>query len=245
MAKGSWILSGLFLALAALFRFALVGYGTMALLMLGLGVLTVFYSLTRRRWKSLRRIVSALLLLGIGCFLAAEIPVLAGARSDEAPDSDWLVVMGAGIRGTEPSLSMLNRLEPALEYLQTHPGATAIVSGSQGADELVSEASVMKAWLVARGIAPERILLEEQADSTYENIQYSLAIIARQGGDPTGPVTFVSSDYHLCRIRLLAEAQGCRPRCIAGKTSYPILMLNYAIREAFALWELWVFGPGP
>ena len=182
--------------------------------------------------------------LGFGCFLAAFVPVLAGARTDETVDADYVIVMGAGIRGDEPSLSMLNRLKPTLEYMQENPEAVAIVSGSQAEDEIVSEASVMKRWLEDQGIAPERILLEDQANSTYENLVFSLKMIEATGGDPQGDVVIVSSDYHLCRIRLLAEALGCRPQCIAGQTSYLILMLNYAVREAFALWEIWVFGVG-
>ena len=245
MAKLPWIAMGFLVALAAVFQFFFVGYGTTVLLFLCAAALLLFYTFAwRHRWKKAALIVSIAAALGFGCFLAAFVPVLAGAKTDETVDADYLIVMGAGIRGDEPSLSMLNRLRPALGYLQENPGAVAIVSGSQAEDEIVSEASVMKRWLEEQGIDPARILLEDRADSTYENLVYSLAMIEAAGGDPRGDVAIVSSDYHLCRIRLLAEELGCRPQCIAGQTSYLILMLNYAVREAFALWEIWVFGIG-
>lgn len=246
MVKLAYAAIALLVALAALFQFFFVGYGTTVLLLLFAAALIFFYTLARRhRWVKAAIAVSLAAAVGFGCFLAAFLPVLAGSRTDKTVDADYVIVMGAGIRGEEPSLSMLNRLKPTLEYLEENPDAVAIVSGSQAPDEIVSEASVMKRWLEEQGIAPERVLLEDQADSSYENILFSLEIIEEMGGDPTGDVAIVSSDYHLCRIRLLAEELGCRPQCIAGKTSYRILMLNYAVREAFALWEIWVFGAGP
>lgn len=246
MAKLPYILIGLLVALAAVFQFLFVGYGTTVLMLLFAAALVLFYTLAwRRRWKKAVIAVSVLAAVGFGCFLAAFVPVLAGAKTDETVDADYVIVMGAGILGDEPSLSMLNRLKPTLEYMRENPEAVAIVSGSQAEDEIVSEASVMKRWLEEQGIAPERVILEDQADSTYENILFSLDIIKALGGDPSGEVVIVSSDYHLCRIRLVAEELGCKPQCIAGKTSYRILMLNYAVREAFALWEIWVFGMGP
>lgn len=248
LVKGKWFrwgwgLSVLFWLLGLVFGLLLVGYETMALFCAGLGCGILFYTYAiRRRWRRALIAVSVILAVGLGCFLAAEIPVIAGARTEEDPEADYLVVMGAGLIGLEPSLSLRDRLEAARDYLNEYPEAVAIVSGSQGPNEMASEASVMKRWLAEAGIAPERIVLEEQAGSTYENVLYSLALIEELGGDPGGRVAFVSSEYHLYRTRLIAEELGCEPLGVAGRTSYFILMCNYLIREAFALWEIWVFG---
>ena len=216
MDKRLWTLPGLWvagaLALAALLvRVVPSGYGMSALTLLGLAAVVCFYTLARRgRKKKLMICVSAVLAVCFGLFLAAEIPVIAGARSDRGSDADHLVVMGAGIHGTQPSLSMRDRL-------------------------------VMAVWLEAHGVAPERILLEEQADSTRENILNSYAVAAQHGG---GRVAFVSSEYHLCRMRMLIRSLGFEPVCVAAHTSRPSLLVNYAIREAFAVWQIWIFGPG-
>lgn len=246
MRKLAYAAAGFLVLMAAVFQFFFVGYGTTVLMLLFAAALVLFYTeALRRRWRKAMIAVSIAAAIGFGGFLTAFIPVLAGAKTDETVDADYVIVMGAGIRGDEPSLSMLNRLKPALEYLEDNPEAVAIVSGSQAPDEIVSEASVMKRWLEEAGIAPERIVIEDQADSTYENLLYSRQIIEALGGDPAAGVVIVSSDYHLCRIRILAEELGLQPQCIAGKTSYRILMLNYAVREAFALWEIRVFGSHP
>lgn len=236
------------LALAAVFKLVSAGYGTTAVILAGAGLVIAFYTLTAR-WraraaKPLRIIVTALLTLGVGLFLVAEILVIAGARSDEDPEADYVIVMGAGINGTSPSISLKERLEAALSYLNEYPNSIAIVSGGQGTGEVASEASVMAAWLQARGIDPARIVVEDQARSSYENLLYSLQIIEDLGGDPTGRVAIVSSEYHLYRIRLIGRALGCKPLCYAGHTNYRLLLANYAVREAFGVWRIWVLGPG-
>lgn len=216
-----------------------VGYGMTALVLLALAVVAVFYTLARRRKKLLKAGTLALC-AALVLFLAAEIPVVDGAVSDENTDADFLVVMGAGINGTQPSISMLDRLTAALDWLDSHPDAQVIVSGSQAPDEAASEASVMASWLEQQGIAPDRILLEEAAESTRENILNSYALAARHGG---GRLAFVSSEYHLCRMRMIIRALGFEPVCVAGETSLVSLRVNYFIREAFAVWQIWLFGP--
>ena len=95
-------------------------------------------------------------------------------------------------------------------------------------------------WLTARGVDPARLILEDQARDSFENIQNSLALL---GPDP-GRVAILSSEYHLHRLGYMAEKMGCEPVLVAAKTSIFPLFVNYAVREAFAMWELWVFGMG-
>lgn len=234
--------------LAIFFFFALVGYAFTAYTLCAAGLAMLLYLVigrgggrSPRRALILRRILTALVVLGVCCFIAVEIPIVAAARTDKNPEADYLVVMGAGVNGLQPSLSMLDRLTAALEYLETYPDSTVIVSGAQGPGEDITEAEAMRIWLEGRGIAPERIVKEEKSRSSYENIAFSLAIIEELGGDATGRVAFVSSEYHLYRTKYLASEQGCDPVGVAGKTSYPVLMVNYFIREAFAVAYMWVF----
>ncbi len=236
---GLWVAAALALA-ALLVRVIPSGYGMTALTLLALAVVVLFYTLALHgRRRKLLCWGTSMLALCLALFLAAEIPVIRGMRSDPDNDADFLVVMGAGIRGTQPSLSMLDRLTAALDWLDEHPDASVIVSGSQAPDEAASEASVMAAWLEEQGVAPARILIEDKAGSTRENIVNSYAVAAQHGG---GRVAFVSSEYHLCRMRILIRALGFEPVCIAAHTSHPSLMVNYAVREAFAVWQIWLFG---
>ena len=246
--RGFFFAAGASLLLAAFFRFALIGYSFSAYLLCALAAVLVFYGLMVR-WgtkaaKVLSVLCAAVLAVGLVLFTIAEIRVWRDSRSDADTDAPYLIVMGAAVHGSVPSLSMRERTDAAYEWLVEHPAGVAVVSGGQGRGEDMTEARAMYDLLTARGIAPERVLMESLSASSYENLLFSLRIIAEHGGDPNGRVALCSSEYHLCRLCTIARALGCEPVRAAARTGHISLRVNYAVREAFALWRVWVFGPG-
>lgn len=246
---GRWFLAAaVLLALAAFFAFVPAGYIASAMCFLFFSAVCALFGLMRlwdtKAAKTLSRLAAGCLAVLLALFWAAEIPVIADMRSDKDTSADYAIVFGAGVNGTTPSLSLLDRLEAALRWLEEHPDGIAVVSGCQGPNEQVSEARVMFDWLTARGIEPERVVMEEQAGSSYENVLYSLALIEKLGGDPTGRVALISSEYHLHRLCMIAGTFGCEYVRVAGETSIFPLKINYAVREAFGVWRIWVLGPG-
>ncbi|MCL1828032.1 MAG: YdcF family protein [Oscillospiraceae bacterium] len=197
------------------------------------------------RKKKGRRLAAAaglLLLLGLICFAVLEALIIGAARSDKDPEADWLIVLGAGLYGTSPSLTLRERLDAALDYLETYPDSVAVVSGGQGKDELISEALAMKNWLESRGIGSERIVTEDRSKNTAENIAFSLELIRGLGGTPENGVAIATSEYHIFRAKLIAESHGIRSFGVAGLTSHPALKIRYFIREAFGAAHFTVFG---
>ena len=190
----------------------------------------------------LRWVLGVLTALALAAFVILELPILRNARTDADPKADYIVVLGAQVRGTEPSWSMHDRLTAALDYLNAYPKSKAVVSGGQGPDEGCSEAQAMQKWLLAQGVAPERILLEDQSETTRENLTYSFNVIRSWGGDPAEGVGVVTSEYHLHRAKLMAEALGAKPIGVAAKTELVIMRINYFIREAVAAAYMRVAG---
>ena len=235
------------LVLSAFFMFALIGYKTISLTLLFIAAVAALYRLfavmkNKKSAKTLRAALSALLCAGLALFIAAEIPIIRSARTDDDPESPYLLVLGAGVNGTEPSLSLLNRLEAAKDYLDEYPESVAIVSGGQGPGEDISEADCMASWLEENGIAPERIIREEKAVTTSQNISYALDIISLRGDDPEKVLAIVSSEYHLYRAKGMASELGAKPCGVAAKTTKPVLKVNYFIREALAVVCFWTIG---
>jgi uncharacterized SAM-binding protein YcdF (DUF218 family) len=111
-----------------------------------------------------------------------------------------------------------------------------------GEGETITEAEAMRDWLLAHDIPAERILMEDKATSTMENLSYSFDLIRARGDDPDGNVAIVSSAYHLYRAKLMARNQGVEAVGVAAPWGYFFVMLNYFIREAFGVTHLWVFG---
>lgn len=246
--KRLFLAAGVCLVLAAVFAFAAVGYKTTAFCLCVLAAILAFYGFMVRRGTKAARVLSILgafaIALGLALFTVAEVPVLGAAHGDDDADAPYLIVMGAAVHGTTPSLSMVERTEAALAWLEAHPDGVAVVSGGQGPGEDMTEAAAMTEYLTARGVDPARIWQEPEAASSCENILFSLRVIADHGGDPAGRVALCSSEYHLCRMRYMAERLGCDPVLAAARTGHGSLRVNYFIREAFAMWKCWLFGVG-
>ena len=242
-----FVIAELFLIPAALIIELFSVYKTIGLVLIAVAVLLVLYKLlstysmkNAKRAKILKVALSVLVIICLGLFTAAEILVISGAQTDENPEAPYLIVLGAGVDGTVPSLSLSNRLCAALEYLETYPEARAIVSGGQGPGEDISEAECMRLWLIENGISEERIFKEDESTSTEENIVNSLGIMYIFSNNQMNKVAIVSSEYHLYRAKRTAESEGAIPLGVAAHTSNPILMVNYFIREALGVVYLWI-----
>jgi len=241
MKKGFYIAAGIILVIAAFLRFALVGYSFLAYCLICAAAVVLIYGfLLRRRKKVLLIILSALIFLGFCLFAYMEIPVIIDSRGDKDVDADYIIVLGAGVNGSKPSLSMVNRMTPTIEYMASHPDCIAILTGGQGDGENLSEAQAMFDYLTAHGVDADRLILEDKATSTEENLKFSFEIIGDKLEEST--VAVISSEYHLHRAKTMANMLGKEVYGIPGRTSYPVLKLNYFIREAFGMVHLRVYG---
>ena len=209
-------------------------------------VFAVLDRLRGRRWaRRTMRALLALLCAGALAFAWLEALVVRGAHTDPAAeDAQCVVLLGAGVNGTEPSLMLTSRLEAALAFIADKPDIPIICSGGQGAGEDISEADCMADWLVARGVDEDRIYREDRSTSTRENFDFSYAIMAENGLDTTGTFAFVTNDYHIYRAgRIAGVPWACGVAATLPRTAYyDVLQLNYYVREAFALGWLLLNG---
>ena len=238
--RPGWVLSsGSLLAMALALRFAARGYAWWGYALAFVAALIVLHHfLPAKLW----RVVVVLVCIGVLYFCFVESFVIRSARTDKEPERDYLIVLGAAVYKDQPSLTLVRRLEGALDYLNTYPKSVAIVSGGMGPGETVTEAKAMHDWLITHGIPEERILQEPKATSTQENLAFSFQIIRERGDEPDGHVAIVSSAYHLYRAKEMAKLQGVEAAGVAAPWGYFFVMLNYFIREAFGVTHLWVFG---
>lgn len=230
MKKSRTITAGVVFIAALVLLFAFSGHDFIAYGLILLSALIVVFGLAG---KTLKRFITLILAMGLVYFAIIEIPIIDEASGDEDFDADYLIVLGAAVHGDTPSLSLVERLNAAKDYLTKHPSTVAIVSGGQGGGENVSEAQAMYDWLCANGIEPERIIMEDKATSTYENLKFSREII--DGRSDNATVAVVSSEYHLCRAKLIAKTLDMEIHTVPAHTTYFTVRLNYFIREAFGV----------
>ncbi len=239
--SGLWAVMSAALTACALFlRFALRGYAWWGYALLFIAALIVLH---RFAPPLLWKLAVALTCVGLLYFCIVEVPIIKNARTDKDPERPYLIVLGAAVYGDRPSLTLVRRLEGALDYLNRYPDSVAIVSGGMGKGETVTEGQAMYDWLVAHGVDPARVLIEDKATSTMENLKFSFEIIRERGEEPAGNIAIVSSAYHLYRAKCMAAKLGAPDAAgVAAPWGYFFVMLNYFIREAFGVTHLWVFG---
>ena len=197
-----------------------------------------------RCWQIVRRVFYGVLTLALAVLISIEMFVIQeGMRSWSALPTDAVVVLGAGVNGTTPSMALRTRLDAALDYLEQHPDIPAVLTGGQGYGEDITEAQCMYDWLTAHGVDGDRLILEEQATNTAENFAYSSSLLEARGIDTAeDSVAVVTNDFHVARTRLAAQKAGYGATLgIPAKLPWKHLSANYYLREAFAVVKTVIF----
>jgi uncharacterized SAM-binding protein YcdF (DUF218 family) len=168
-----------------------------------------------------RIICLVVLVLCFGFFCFIEGRILNHFNDTPPANMDYIIILGAQMRESGPSLVLKYRLDSAIEYLSDNPGTICIVSGGQGSNESAPEAIGMKKYMTDHGIDGERILTEEKSKNTIENITLSKKIISAAGSDKNSSseesetslddslnIGVVTNNFHLYRALSLAKKQG-------------------------------------
>ena len=238
------------LALAAyFFKFMMAGYGFTALVLCGIIGILLFYNLANilsarfpKQVRRIRRIISVCLCVGLLIAAITEVFIVRASFGDPKAHCDYIVVLGAKVRHDAPSVALMERIRGAHDYMTAHPDVIAVVSGGQGPDEPMTEAQCMYEQLVALGIDKDRIWLEDQASTTWANLNYSLDVIESKTGIRPAKLGIVSSEYHLLRAGMMAQDCGIDPVRIPAHTTHTSQLVNHLMREVAAVWFYIVRG---
>ncbi len=178
-----------------------------------------------------------LIAAGLLVFILAEACIVSGMRGGTEEPLDYLIVLGAQVRGTRVSRALGQRLDRAAAYLKEHEDTIVIVSGGQGPGEDVTEAQAMAEYLERAGIGSERIRKEGRSVNTAQNIRFSMELMEKE--EPK--VGIVSNDFHVFRAVHIAKAQGMKAEGIPAPSTFGMYP-HYMTREAVALVKDLVFG---
>ena len=244
-----WVGIVICLVLAVFFKFFMLGYSFTVAVLLGVSAILLFYALiplfaktyplTARR---LRRMVSTILCIGMIVVGITEFFILRSSLGQPKETCDYVVVLGAKVRESGPSVSLWDRIYGARDYLETHPDVIAVLSGGQGPDEPMTEAQAMYEKLVELGIDRDRLWMEDKATSTWENLNFSLDLIEEKTGTRPEKIGIVSSEYHLFRASLFADACNVQSVGIPAKTSIISQRINHFMREVAGVWHYLILG---
>ncbi len=170
-------------------------------------------------------------------FLTVEGLIFSGMFARGKENLDYLIVLGAQVRGKEPSRALRKRLDRAVSYLEKNPKTAVVVSGGMGAGEEITEAEAMAAYLLEKGIEAGRIVLEDRSTNTVENLKFTGELIDRKAS-----IGLVTNNFHIYRSCQLAKKQGYTDVCGLAAPSDPVFQVHYLVREFFAVMKEWIFG---
>lgn len=191
-------------------------------------------------FRRLPRWMTLLLRSAVSIVLAVAVAVLAAmglAAADRPTDSidapGTVVLLGCQVYDGKPSLMLQGRIMAAYDYLNSYPDAVCVTTG--GLDrrtEPYTEGGCAARELIAMGIAPERIYIEETSFDTRENLQFAANIIRENGLD--SHIAIASDNFHQLRGQIFARQAGLSPQS-AGCTSPWFLGPGYACREVVGI----------
>jgi len=139
--------------------------------------------------------------LGVAAFDASQ--VLAGPRGVPPCPVDAALVMGAAQYDGRPSPVFESRLAAAADLVERGCARTVVVSGGSREGDRTSEGTAGAAWLIGRGVAPERVVAETRATTSVENVRFGL-----EAAPEASTWTVVTDDVHAWRSRYLMRRFG-------------------------------------
>lgn len=188
------------------------------------------------RYRVFKKIFIWVCSIGICIFLVILSLIISKMNVKPVKNLDYIIVLGAQVKESGPSVVLRYRLDRAVSYLKENDNTLVIVSGGQGANEKATEASAMKEYLVNNGINENRIIIEDKSNTTKENLINSKKITRDNKS-----IGIVTNNFHMYRALLIGKKYKVKAVGIPSKsTSY--YLPNNLLREVFAYIKFIILG---
>ncbi len=184
-------------------------------------------------------------IINFGVFLYKDISFAANGPGTE---TRWVIILGAKVNGTMPSVEFQARIEKAAEFVREAdfertssksaslpPIITIVTTGGQGEDEGAAEGDVAARVLRSYGFDSSRLLVENVSATTQENLKNARDLIIAEGGTMYDDVVIVTSTFHLYRAIRLANSVGFQNVSGLGSKGLDLLLPHYYFREYAAV----------
>ena len=142
-------------------------------------------------------------------------------------DIDCILVLGAGVRGNQPSHMLEDRLLAAISLYKKNVSSKIIMSGDHGRKDY-DEVNIMKDFAIEKGIPSEDIFMDHAGFSSYESIYRAKEIFQAK------KIVIVTQEYHLYRSLYIANQLGIEAYGIGADPRQYVGQAYRELREILA-----------
>lgn len=179
------------------------------------------------------QIVSVLIYLFIAYAVIISIAMLV-ASLIKPKQNATAITLGIRVTKDGPSPLLKGRINATKDYLDNNPDTLSILSGAKCKKDYMVEAQCMYDELIALEISPDRLIIEDKSQSTYENILFSNRIIEEYKKEKN--LAIITDPFHQLRARLIIRKLKIKSHIGAVNSRTPLLYIpTYCIREWIAL----------
>ncbi len=169
-------------------------------------------------------ILIGIFILSLNAFIkgTTKFKILGREEIISLNEIDAILVLGAGVRGKNPSPMLEDRLLEAISLYEARVSPKIIMSGDHGT-KYYDEVNVMKNFAIEKGISSENIFMDHAGFSSYDSIYRAKEIFGVK------KIVIVTQKYHLYRALYIAKQLGIEaygasadPRTYVGQTKREI-----------------------
>lgn len=177
--------------------------------------------------------VAAVLLVLLAIAVSIRVELLGHLYADtaNAPTAPVALILGAEVYADgRPSPALSSRLDVGIELLRLGRVRTLLMSGGNGTFEI----GAMRAYAIARGVAPDAIFLDAAGERTFAS--------CLQARDAFGlrRLLVVSQETHMARAVYTCRRVGIDADGVVAPEFTGDRVLVYQVRERFALVFAWL-----
>lgn len=186
-------------------------------------------------FHKLLKYLKIILLIIIFIFLVTNLVVVTTTNnniinehtSTKLENIDCIIILGASIKGNNPSPMLEDRLLQGISLYQNNVSSKIIVSGDHLTEEY-DEVNVMKDYLVGNKIPSQDIFMDHAGISTYDSIYRAKYIFRAK------KIVIVTQKYHLYRALYIAKKLDLEAYGVASNQRRYTNQITRDIREVLA-----------
>ena len=148
------------------------------------------------KYKVFKKIFIWVCSIGICIFLVILSLIISKMNVKPVKNLDYIIVLGAQVKESGPSVVLRYRLDRAVSYLKENDNTLVIVSGGQGANEKATEASVMKEYLVNNAMQITNDVISLFQAILAQNVEQTKITLERLKNMPNIDVTKLNANVN-------------------------------------------------